>query len=305
LNARLGQEPALMALIEGLRAGGPDFADDPAKARADFEATLATVPVADDFTFTAGELGGVAALHATYPGAAADGVLLYLHGGAFVAGSAGGYRGLAAELARAGGLSLWSVDYRLAPEHPFPAALEDCLAAYKALLASGVAQQRIVVAGDSAGGGLVVSLLLAVRDAGLPLPAAGIPISPWADLQCQGASIQTKASADPSLTEKGLRGGAAAYAGGAALDNPLLSPARASLHSLPPLLIQVGSAEILLDDALRLAAGAGAAGTSVRLDVWPNMPHVFPAFAFMLEAGRLALGDAGVFIRQWVGGTAQ
>lgn len=304
MNARLGQEPALMALLEGLRAGGLDFADDPVKARADFEATLATIPVAEDFVFTSQDLGGVPVLHATYPEAREDAALLYLHGGAFLAGSASGYRGLAAELARAGGLSLWSVDYRLAPEYPFPAALDDCRAAYMALLDRGIAPGRIVVAGDSAGGGLVISLLLSLRDMGVPLPAAGIPLSPWADLQCQGGSIRTKAGEDASLTEKGLRAGAAAYAGTMPMDHPLLSPVLAELHGLPPLLIQVGSAEILLDDALRLAAGAAAAGTAVRLDVWPNMPHVFPAFSFMLEAGRLALGDAGAFIRQSLGGQA-
>ena len=294
MNPRLGTEPALAALLDGLRAGGLDFADDLAKARADFEATLATIPVAEDFAFTRGELGGVPGLAVSYPGADQATVLLYLHGGAFIAGSAQGYRGLAANLARAAGVSAQVLDYRLAPEHRYPAALDDALAAYRTLAAQG---KRIVVAGDSAGGGLALALLLALRDAGEGQPVAAVLLSPFANLACDGATYATKAAEDPSLTVAGLQAGAAAYAGGASLADPLLNPAAGALHGLAPLLIQVGSAEILLDDAVQIAARAGAAGTAVRLDIWPNLPHVFPAFSFMLEAGRLALADAGAFIR--------
>lgn len=298
MNPRKGEEPALAELIAGLRAGGPDFADDPAKARTDFEATLAMVPVAEDLAFEDVELGAVKSLKGSYPGADPEAALLYLHGGAFIAGSAHGYRSLAAELARAGGLTSWSVDYRLAPEHPFPAAVDDCVAAYRALLARGLAPSRIVLAGDSAGGGLVLSTLLALRDAGDPLPAAAILLSPFANLACDGATYESKIDEDPTLTVAGLVAGAAHYLGANDPCDGLASPAHADLAGLPPLLIQVGSAEILLDDAVRVAASAGAAGTFVRLDVWPHMPHVFPAFAFMLEAGRLALQDAGQFIMQ-------
>lgn len=304
MNPRRGEEPALEALIQGLRQGGPNFADDPAKARADFEATLAMVPVAEDLAFTPDELGGIPALHGTYPGADPEAVLVYIHGGAFIAGSAHGYRGLAGELARAGGLTLWSIDYRLAPEHPFPAALDDCVVAYRALLESGIAPGRIVLAGDSAGGGLVLSLLLALREAGDPLPAAAIPISPWANLLCDGATYKTKAKEDPSLTEEGLLTSAIAYMAGNSGRNPFASPVFASLQGLPPLLIQVGSAEILLEDSIRIAANAATSGTAARLDVWPNMPHVFLAFGFMLEAGRLAIEDAGAFMRQSLSGAA-
>jgi len=301
MNPRRGDDPALEALIGGLRQGGPNFADDPAKARADFEETLAMVPVAEDFAFTKDDLGGVPAISATYPGADATAVLLYLHGGAFVAGSANGYRGLAANMARAGGLTLWSLDYRLAPEAPFPAAPDDAVAAYRALLGQGIASSRIVLAGDSAGGGLVASTLVALRDGGDPLPAAAIMLSPWANLACDGETIASKAEEDPSLTPEGLRAGAAHYLGSADARTPLASPVFADLSGLPPLLIQTGSSEILLDDSVRLAAKAGAGGTAVRLDIWPGMPHVFPAFSFMLEAGKLALADAGTFIRQSIG----
>jgi acetyl esterase/lipase len=259
------------------------------------------IPVAEDLAFEEIELGGVKALRGSYPDAAEDAALLYFHGGAFVAGSAHGYRALSAALARAAGFTMWSLDYRLAPEHPFPAAIEDGVAAYRALLASGIVPERIVLAGDSAGGGLVLAALLALREAGDPLPAGAIVLSPWANLACDGITIETKAEEDPSLTPRGLRAGAMHYLGETDPRDPLASPVFADLSGLPPLLIQVGSAEILLDDAVRLAEAAGAAGTAVRLDIWPNMPHVFPAFAFMLEAGRLAVADAGAFMRETTG----
>ncbi|HSG34534.1 MAG TPA: alpha/beta hydrolase [Sphingomonadaceae bacterium] len=302
MNARFGKEPALAELVAGLRAGELDFADDPAKARVDFEAALALSPVADDLAFEEVELAGVKILKGSYDGADPDRALLYLHGGAFIAGSAFGYRGLAAELARAGGLTSWSVDYRLAPEHPFPAAVEDCLAVYRVLVAQGIPPARIILAGDSAGGGLVLSTLIALRNAGESLPAAAILLSPFANLACDGSTYATKADVDPSLTVEGLRAGAAKYLGSTDPRHPEASPTFDSLAGLPPLLIQVGSAEILLDDAIRIAEVAGAAGTPVRLDIWPNMPHVFPAFAFMLEAGKLALQDAGQFMRQALAG---
>lgn len=301
MNPRRGQEPALEALIAGLRQGGPNFAEDPAKARADFEETLAMVPVSEDFTFTPGELGGVKVLEATYPGADNDAVLMYLHGGAFIAGSAHGYRGLAAELARAGGISLVSVDYRLAPEEPFPAALDDCVNVWRALLARGVSADKIIIAGDSAGGGLALSTLLALRDAGEAQPAAAILLSPWANLTGDSSTYRTKADEDPSLTEHGLLTAALHYMAGNPVNIPFASPVLATLNNLPPLLVQVGSAEILLEDSIRIAANAGNNGTAVRLDIWPSLPHVFPAFSFMLEAGKLALADAGTFIKQSLG----
>jgi len=295
-------DEALVQLIAGLRAGGPDFTAPPAEGRAAFEALLATLPVAEDLAFAPETLGGVKGLRATAPGARVDAALLYLHGGAYVMGSAQGYRGLAGELGRAAGMAAYTMDYRLAPEHPFPAAVEDGVAAYRALLERGFAPARIAIAGDSAGGGLTLATLVAARDAGLPMPGAGLLISPWADLACEGGSIVTKAAEDPSLTRAGLEIGAARYLAGQDPHAPLASPIHARLGRLPPLLIQVGSAEILLDDAVRVAGAAGAAGVAVRLEIWPEMIHVWHAFAFMLQAGREAIAVAGAFLRRHTGG---
>jgi len=293
--------PELQALVAGLREGGPDLAAPPPQARIAFEDMLATIPVAEDLTFEDSTLGDVPVLRCAAPGAAEDGALLYLHGGAFVIGSPKGYRGLAGELGRATGVPAYSVDYRLAPEHVFPAAVEDAAAVYKALLERGVRPDRIVIAGDSAGGGLALSTLIRLRDEGVALPAAALLISPWVDLACSGESIKSKAQDDPSLTEEGLRAMAALYLGGANPAEPLASPLHADLSGLPPLLVQVGSAEILLDDAVRIAARAGAANTHVQLEIWPDAVHVWHAFAFMLPEGRQAIEAAGDFLRRRLG----
>lgn len=289
--------PALDQLVTALRGSGLDFAGEPNKVRADFEATLATIPVAPDLGFGETMLGGIPALSISPPGPLDDGVLLYLHGGAFIAGSAFGYRGLAGELCRAAGLEGRSIDYRLAPEHPFPAALEDALAAYRALLDAGYAPGDIIVAGDSAGGGLMVSLLVALREAGLEQPRAALAISPWVDMGCDAASYADKAGDDPSLTVSGLRQAAAHYLGGRSERHGPGSPVRSDLGGLAPLLIQVGSNEILLDDAVSLARAAGAAKVQVRLEIWPAMVHVWHAFGFMLAEGREAIAVAGTFLK--------
>jgi acetyl esterase/lipase len=291
------QNEALGALLASLREGELDFGRPVAETRAYFDAMLAGMPVADDLTFTPGTLAGLPALHTASPGAAEDAVLLYLHGGAYISGNPQGYRGLAAELARATGARGIALDYRLAPEHPFPAAVDDAVAGYEALLARGFAPGRIVIAGVSAGGGLTMALLLALRDKGLPQPAAALLISPWADLTGKAASHSTKAAEDPTLTAEALRISADYYLGGASAEHPLASPIHADLSGLPPLLIQVGSAEILLDDAVALAAAAGRANAAVRLEIWPDMPHVWHAFAFMLPEGQKAIDTAGAFLR--------
>jgi acetyl esterase/lipase len=219
-------------------------------------------------------LGGRPALELTPQGAGA-GHLLYLHGGGYVIGSPETHAGLVGELARRAGLRTTSVDYRLAPEHPFPAAVEDGLAAYRELLAAGIDPHELVVAGDSAGGGLILATLLAARDAGLPLPAAAAVFSPWVDLTVSGASIRTKRDADPIFTEADIRAYADHYVGAGDRSQPLASPLFADLAGFPPLLIQVGANELLLDDAVRLAGRAGADDVEVTLEIGSGLPHVF------------------------------
>ena len=214
---------------------------------------------------------------------AGSGVILYLHGGAYALGSINVHREWIARLASATRTRALAINYRLAPEHPFPAALEDTLSTYHWLLDQGTDPAQIFIAGDSAGGGLALAALLSLRDAGDPLPAGVICISPWADLALSGASIQSKAKLDPILDPGSLRMYAAYYAGDQDLTLPLLSPLYADLNGLPPLLIQVGSDEILLDDARRLAERAREAGVEVTLELWDEMFHVFQLFSFLPE----------------------
>src|SRR5512134_1871652 len=231
------------------------------------------------------------------PGARADAAVLYLHGGGYVIGSPRSHRHLAAAIARAAGTPAFLVDYRLAPEHPFPAALDDALAAYEWLLARGIAPGQVVVAGDSAGGGLTVATLLALRDRGLPRPGGGVCISPWVDLACSGATYITRKDADPIVTRESVAMMAQAYAGTGDFKAPLLSPLYADLRGLPPLLVQVGSDEVLLDDALGLGERARAAGVDVAVEEWPAMIHVWHWFLPMLDEAQRAVDGIGRFVR--------
>lgn len=291
----------LAGLVEGLRANGPDLTGAPVEVRAAFEAMLATIPFAEDLTSAAIALGGVPGLRFASPQATANKTLFYLHGGAYLIGSAAGYRSLAAELGRAASATSYAIDYRLAPEHRYPAALDDAVTAYRALLAQGVPADHIVMAGDSAGGGLALATLMRLRDAGDALPAAGLLISPWADLGCTADSLTSKAAQDPSLTPEGLRATAALYLDGTDARTPTASPAFGDLHGLPPLLVQVGTAEILLDDAIALARLAGQHDVAIELSIWPHMPHVWHAFAFMLPEGKAAIAQAGAFLARHLG----
>jgi epsilon-lactone hydrolase len=224
-------------------------------------------------------------------------VLLFLHGGGYVSGSLDSHRGMVAEAGRLAGMRTLALGYRLAPEHAFPAALEDSIAGYRYLLSLGLDPRRIAIGGDSAGGGLTVATLVSLRDAGLPLPACAWCISPWVDLEMTGDSIIGKAEADPMIQKDYLGELAVAYLHGADPRSPLASPLHADLSGLPPLLIQVGSAETLLDDAVRLAGKAGAADVPVTLEVWPEMIHVWHLFYPRVAAGRRALANAAAFIR--------
>jgi epsilon-lactone hydrolase len=286
----------LESLVTMLRSGGPDLAAPPPQARENFEAMLAGIPIPEDVTFETTTLGGVPARWSSTPGASKERVLFYLHGGAYLLGSSLGYRPLFSALARAAGARGLALDYRLAPENPFPAAVDDAVSGYRALLSQGIAPGSIAIAGDSAGGGLTVAMLVAARNAGLPMPAAAVAISPWADLECTGGSMLSKAADDPSLNREGLLALGSIYLNGASPRAALASPLYANLSGLPPLLIQVGSAEVLLDDATRRAARAAEADVAVQLEVWPRVPHVWHLFGFALSEGRDAIAAAGAFV---------
>lgn len=216
--------------------------------------------------------------------AATDVTLLYLHGGAFVIGSARIYREQAARMSKAAGCAVLTLDYRLAPEHPFPAALDDTVAAWRWLIEQGMPAGRIVVAGDSAGGNLALAAMISLRDAGQELPAAAVLISPWVDLECSGETMLENADPRHLAQRASLLSNAAQYLNGAHPRQPLASPLYADLSDLPPLLIQAGTAETLLSDARRLASRAGAAGVDVRLEEWEGMIHEWHLLAALLPA---------------------
>jgi acetyl esterase/lipase len=265
--------------------------------RQGYDAIGGALPTAADVALESVSAGGVPAEWSATPGADTGRAILYLHGGGYVIGSILSHRHLASELGRAAGTRVLALDYRLAPEAPFPAAVDDALAGYRFLLKSGFAPGSIAIAGDSAGGGLTVATLLAARAAGLPQPACGFCISPWIDLEATGGSMTSKAGEDPMVQKEPLSQMTAAYLGGADPHDPLAAPLHADFQGLAPLLIHVGSAETLLDDSVRLAGLAGAAAVPVRLEVWPEMIHVWHFFHPMLADGRRALADAGQFIR--------
>ena len=219
--------------------------------------------------------------------------LLYLHGGGYVACSPRTHRPFTQAFAKAG-LRVFAPDYRLAPEHPYPAALDDAVAAYRGLLDAGA--QGVVVAGDSAGGGLALALMLRLRDLGLPLPARAALFSPWTDLAATGESIRTNTRRDAMFHGDGIARGADAYVGGADRLIPLISPLYADMAGLPPLLVHVGADEVLRDDSTRLADRARAAGVAVDLKVWPVVPHVWQIMARFIPEGRQSLDAAARFL---------
>lgn len=231
-------------------------------------------------------------------GANDDEMILYLHGGGYVQGSIPTHRDLAARLSAKAATRVLLIEYRLAPEHPFPAAVRDATAAYRWLRENGVDAARLLVGGDSAGGGLALATLLALRDEGERLPAAAFALSPWVDLSLSGGSLQRNAATDPSLTRQMLADYAAMYLGDADPETPLASPLFADLSGLPPLFLQAGAAEILLDDALRLAEAAEAAGVTVTGDVWPEMIHGWQGFAGVAPEAEQALYRVGQFVRR-------
>jgi acetyl esterase/lipase len=222
------------------------------------------------------------------------GTMLYLHGGGYIANTPKTYRPITGFYANRG-IKVFTPDYRLAPENPFPAAVEDALAAYKGLLAGGIAPGGLAIGGDSAGGGLAVATLLAAKQAGLPMPNCVILFSPWTDLAGTGPSIVTNAERECMLYAPKINDAAEIYLNGADPKNPLASPLYGDLSGLPPMLIQVGDTEILLDDSTRLAERARAAGVQVDLTIWENLPHVWQVSQHLLPEARQALDQAASF----------
>jgi monoterpene epsilon-lactone hydrolase len=261
-------------------------------------------PLPPDVLMQPVDAGGVPGAWLDISGHRSDDLLFFLHGGGYVSGSIKTHQEMVSRICRAAGCRGFLFDYRLAPEHPFPAAVDDAVAVFRWLLGRGVAPSRIVIGGDSAGGGLTLATLVALRDAGSQMPAAAICMSPWTDLEGLGDSVTTRAEKDPLVRSDGLHINANMYLGAEDARNPLASPVHADLRGLPPLFIQVGDAEILLDDSTRVAEKARAAGVDVTLEVWDEMIHVWQLFAAILPEGQQAIERAGQFVRDRLGGSS-
>jgi acetyl esterase/lipase len=263
---------------------------------------ISAQPLPADVIVTAATLGGVPTAEITVDGIEPRHVVLYFHGGVYVMSDAFLAAGLASEVGRRTHAKVISVNYRLAPEHPYPAAVDDALAAYEALLDSGIAPSDIAFAGESAGGGLAIATLVNARDHELPLPAAAFVMSPYADLTLAGTTMETRREADPLLSRELLQARIPDYTAGQDAALPLISPIFAALSGLPPLNIQAGSHEVLLDDALRLARQAATADVEVTLDITPGVPHVFQAYSPILDEATAALDKAGQFLSAHLAG---
>jgi epsilon-lactone hydrolase len=244
------------------------------------------------------ELGGIRALRVKRLAAQPDRRILFLHGGAYTTGSPVLYRHILWRFAVAADAEVAAIDYRLAPEHPFPAAVEDAVAAWQGLLAEGADPSRCAVMGDSAGGGLALALLLRLRDIGAPLPGAAVALSPWTDLAMTGNSLQRNAAADPMENPDDIPYLVACYLGDHDPRDPYASPLYGDPTGLPPTLLQVGSDEILVDDSARMTTRMKAAGCKVELEIWPRMPHVWHAFAPVMPEARRAITRIGAFVRR-------
>ncbi len=289
--------PEALAIIDMLRSYPMANAPTLAAQRAAMDAMAALRPLPADVKCTPVDADGVPAEWIEAPGADPNRVVLYLHGGGYLGGSITSHRELTARIARASGARGFSLGYRLAPEHPFPAAVDDAVTGYRYLIAHGIAPRAIAIAGDSAGGGLTMAALLALKQAGDPLPGAGVCLSPCVDLEGSGASMTERDALDPMIHKDGLLDSARQYLNGADPRTPLASPLHGDLAGLPPLLIQVGTSETLYDDSTRLADKARAAGVDVTLEAWDGLFHVFQIFGDLPEATG-AVEKIGAFIRQ-------
>ena len=287
----------LDSLVNLLRSRPIVDKPDVGEARIGFEKLAAVLGGAPDAKCEKVDAGGVPAEWVAAPGCDAQRAILYLHGGGYAIGSINTHRRLAYDLSAASGARALVIDYRLAPEHPFPAPVEDATTAWRWLLQQGLAAGRMAIAGDSAGGGLTLAALVNLRDQKLGLPACAALLSPWVDLEGTGNSITTRSAQDPMVQKEGLLWMAGMYLNGKDAKTPLAAPLHADLKGLPPILVQAGTAETLLDDATRVAEKLHAAGGDVRLSIWPNMLHVFPLFAPILSEGRDGCLEIGAFIR--------
>ena len=271
-----------------------------AERRQRLDLVAADDPIAPDIEFKPELIGTCEAEWSLAPGSDTTKTLLFFHGGGYCSGSIQSHRRMVAETGRAARVRTLALGYRLAPENPFPAALDDALAAFEFLLAQGVPAASIAIGGDSAGGGLTLATMIRLRDAGKLLPGCAWLVSPWVDLEMSGASMDEKAAVDPLIHRDYLEELAGAYLNGTSAREPLVSPLHADLAGLPPTLVQVGSAETLLDDAVRIARRLGAADVATNLEIWPHMIHAWPLWAARLTSGREAIASAGAFINRYV-----
>lgn len=291
----------LQLVLQMLQGNPLEGERSPDEMRAGLEAMAGSFPLDPDVRVEPITVAGMKSEWITSPDVSRTHAIVYLHGGGYVVGSLNTHRELAARLGREAGGRVLLIDYRLAPEHPHPAAVDDAVAAYRWLLAQDVAPERIAIAGDSAGGGLTIATLIALRDRGLPLPRCGVCFSPWVDLEGTGASMD-EITDDPMLNRASILHFASFYlAGGVDPRTPLAAPLHADLAGLPPLLIQASRHEVLRDDAVRIAEKARAAGVDCTLELTDEVPHVWQIFASILPEGREALARAGAFLRRRLG----
>ena len=288
-------------VVRQLLASMPDSSGKPIEERRKLmELASAAAHIPEGIAVEAADAGGTPAEWLRPEGAPADRTILYLHGGGYTMGSLVTHRQMVACIAKAAAVSVLSLDYRLAPEHPFPAAVEDAAAAYRLLLKQGFAPEKIAIAGDSAGGGLTMATLVMLRDSGDPLPAAAICLSPLTDLTCSSETYSANAATEAMIAEDMIKEMAAMYLQGRDPKTPLASPIFADLTGFPPILIQVGSEEVLLGDSLALDRKAKACGVDSTLEIWQDMIHVWQAFSPILTEGRDAIARIGEFYRTYI-----
>ena len=286
----------LDTVLEMIRVRSAEVRKTTDDDRLSYERIMSVLPMDDDIETERVGVNGTPAEWISAPESQENRVILYLHGGGYLFGSARTHRVMLAHMARASKARVLALDYRLAPEIPFPAPVEDSVSAYRWLLDQGISAKKMVIGGDSAGGGLAIAALVALRSVGEPMPAAGVCISAWTDMESTGQSHTTNAESDPSVSKERLLKIAKVYLDGKEPTAPLASPIHADLTGLPPLLLQVGSIEVLLDDSTLLKSRAKAAGVSVEMEVWDDMPHVWHHYAPILPEARKAIGRIGEFV---------